>query len=68
MNVVVKLLFNTIFAKVRAEEVTTRVENLMEELRMARNEVSSLRSKAAVYKASIISSKVFMVGTSQKIR
>lgn len=62
----IKRLCSTL--KVRAEEVTTRVENLMEELRMARNEVSSLRSKAAVYKASIISSKVFMVGTSQKIR
>ncbi|GAV76993.1 tRNA-synt_2c domain-containing protein/DHHA1 domain-containing protein/tRNA_SAD domain-containing protein [Cephalotus follicularis] len=54
--------------KVKAEEVTTRVENLVEELRMARNEVSSLRSKAAVYKASIIASKAFTVGTSKKIR
>ncbi|GLT70637.1 hypothetical protein SLA2020_427020 [Shorea laevis] len=54
--------------KVKAEEVTTRVENLQEELRMARNEVSALRSKAAEYKASIIASKAFPVGTSKKIR
>jgi hypothetical protein len=35
---------------------------------MARNEVSALRSKAAEYKASIIASKAFPVGTSKKIR
>ncbi|KAK3195882.1 hypothetical protein Dsin_027192 [Dipteronia sinensis] len=54
--------------KVKAEEVTTRVENLVEELRAARNEVAALRAKAAVYKASIISSKAFTVGTSKEIR
>ncbi|GLT42996.1 hypothetical protein SLA2020_169730 [Shorea laevis] len=54
--------------KVKAEEVTTRVENLIEELRLARNEVSAMRAKVAAYKASIIASKAFPVGTSQKIR
>ncbi|XP_031283461.1 alanine--tRNA ligase, chloroplastic/mitochondrial [Pistacia vera] len=54
--------------KVKAEDVTTRVESLLEELRAARNEVAALRAKAAVYKASNISSKVFTVGTSKKIR
>ncbi|EXC34334.1 putative alanine--tRNA ligase [Morus notabilis] len=54
--------------KVKAEEVTTRVENLLDELRTARNEVSALQEKAAVYKASILASKVFSVGTSKEIR
>ncbi|KAK2989572.1 hypothetical protein RJ640_026900 [Escallonia rubra] len=54
--------------KVKAEEVTTRVDTLMEELRMARNEVSAARAKAAIYKASIIASNAFHVGTSNKIR
>ncbi|KDP40449.1 hypothetical protein JCGZ_03949 [Jatropha curcas] len=54
--------------KVKAEEVTARVENLLEELRNARNEVSALRAKAAVYKASAIASKAFLVGPSKKIR
>ncbi|KAK0582515.1 hypothetical protein LWI29_026423 [Acer saccharum] len=54
--------------KVKAEEVTTRVENLIEELRAARNEVAALCAKAAVYKASIISSRAFTVGTSKEIR
>ena len=35
---------------------------------MARNEVAALRAKAAEYKASIIASKAFSVGTSKKIR
>ncbi|CAK7329398.1 unnamed protein product [Dovyalis caffra] len=61
-----KLLCSTL--KVKAEEVTTRVDNLLEELRMARNEISALRAKAAVYKASIIASKAFSVGTSKSIR
>lgn len=52
----------------KAEEVASRVENLLEELRIARNEVSALRAKAAVYKASIIASKAFVVGTSKTIR
>ncbi|XP_015583824.2 alanine--tRNA ligase, chloroplastic/mitochondrial [Ricinus communis] len=54
--------------KVKAEEVTTRVENLLEELRIARNEVSAMRSKAAVYKASTMASKAVSVGTSKSIR
>ncbi|XWS62596.1 hypothetical protein CRYUN_Cryun06bG0024600 [Craigia yunnanensis] len=54
--------------KVKAEEVTTRVEKLVEELRMSRNEVENLRGKAAVYKALMIANKAFEVGTSQKIR
>lgn len=52
----------------KAEEVTTRVEKLLEELRMSRNEVANLHTKAAVYKALTIASKAFEVGTSQKIR
>ncbi|XP_043811967.1 alanine--tRNA ligase, chloroplastic/mitochondrial isoform X7 [Manihot esculenta] len=62
----VKRLCSTL--KVKAEEVASRVENLLEELRIARNEVSALRAKAAVYKASIIASKAFVVGTSKTIR
>ncbi|KAK9287434.1 hypothetical protein L1049_015855 [Liquidambar formosana] len=54
--------------KVKAEEVTTRVESLLEELRMARNEVSAISAKAAMYKASTIANKAFPVGTSKKIR
>ncbi|KAB2636352.1 alanine--tRNA ligase [Pyrus ussuriensis x Pyrus communis] len=54
--------------KVKAEEVTNRVDNLLEELRMTRNEVSTLREKAAIYKASIMASKAISVGTSQKVR
>ncbi|KAK9944315.1 hypothetical protein M0R45_009888 [Rubus argutus] len=54
--------------KVKAEEVTNRVDNLLEELRMTRNEVSSLREKAAVYKASHMAAKAVSVGTSKSIR
>ncbi|XP_062021827.1 alanine--tRNA ligase, chloroplastic/mitochondrial-like isoform X1 [Rosa rugosa] len=50
--------------KVKAEEVTNRVDNLLEELRMTRNEVSSLREKAAVYKASQLAAKAVSVGNS----
>ncbi|XP_017258712.1 alanine--tRNA ligase, chloroplastic/mitochondrial [Daucus carota subsp. sativus] len=53
--------------KVKAEEVTTRVDALLEELRNTKNEVSEVRSKAAVDKASVIASKAFTVGNS-KIR
>ncbi|GMN38260.1 hypothetical protein TIFTF001_007485 [Ficus carica] len=60
-----RLLCSTL--KVKAEEVTTRVENLLEELRTTRNEVSALRQKAAVYKASVLASKAFSVGTSKEI-
>lgn len=52
--------------KVKAEEVPTRVEALLEELRAARNEVSVARSKAAIYKASTIEGKAFYVGNSKK--
>ena len=54
--------------KVKADEVVTRGESLLEELRIARNEVSAMRGKAAVYRASIIASKAFTVGTSKTIR
>ncbi|KAJ4847191.1 hypothetical protein Tsubulata_024790 [Turnera subulata] len=54
--------------KVKAEEVTSRVENLLEELRMTRNELSTLRAKAAVYKASVISDRAISVGTSKPVR
>ncbi|XP_059647413.1 alanine--tRNA ligase, chloroplastic/mitochondrial [Cornus florida] len=54
--------------KVKAEEVTTRVETLLEELRTTKNEVSAAQAKAAVYKASVIASNVSSVGTSKSIR
>ncbi|KAM6558510.1 hypothetical protein CsatA_027749 [Cannabis sativa] len=54
--------------KVKAEDVTNRVENLLEELRTTRNEVSALREKAAIFKASILATNAFSVGTSQEIR
>lgn len=57
-----------IFVKVKAEEVTTRVETLLDELRVVRNEVSAAHAKAAVYKASMIASNAFPVGSSKKIR
>lgn len=50
--------------QVKAEEVTARVENLLEELRIMRNEVSVLRSQAATNKASAIISKAISIGTS----
>ncbi|KAL0365725.1 UNVERIFIED_CONTAM: Alanine--tRNA ligase, chloroplastic/mitochondrial [Sesamum angustifolium] len=54
--------------KVNAEDVTTRVNNLLKDLREARSEVSAARAKAAIYKASTIISKAFTVGSSSKIR
>ncbi|CAL5205728.1 unnamed protein product [Lathyrus oleraceus] len=54
--------------KVKPEEVTARIENLLEELRAARNENSTVRAKAAVYKASVIASKAFLVGNSNQYR
>ncbi|CAK8569400.1 unnamed protein product [Lathyrus sativus] len=54
--------------KVKPEEVTARIENLLEELRAARNENSAVRAKAAVYKASVIASKAFLVGNSNQYR
>lgn len=52
----------------KAEEVTMRVDNLLEELRTVRNEVADIRAKAAVYKASTITSKAITVGNSKQIR
>ncbi|KAK7277432.1 hypothetical protein RIF29_18584 [Crotalaria pallida] len=54
--------------KVKPEEVTTRIENLLEELRVARNENSSVRAKAAVFKASIIANKALLMGNSKQYR
>lgn len=54
--------------KAKPEEVTIRVENLLEELREAKNENSALRAKAAVYKASVIASKALLVGNSKQFR
>ncbi|KAJ8530317.1 hypothetical protein K7X08_037152 [Anisodus acutangulus] len=54
--------------KVKAEEVTGRVDALLEELRLTRNEVSAARAKAAIYKASTLSSRASTVGTSKSIR
>lgn len=55
-------------AKVKAEDVPARVETLLEELRMARNEISAIRAKAAVHRASIIANNVLLVGNSKNIR
>ncbi|KAL6982199.1 alanine--tRNA ligase, partial [Sarracenia purpurea var. burkii] len=63
-----KVVINCHYVKVKAEEVPTRVETLQEELRMARNEISAVRAKAAVYKASIVANNAFLVGTAKKIR
>nr|XP_016441047.1 PREDICTED: alanine--tRNA ligase, chloroplastic/mitochondrial-like isoform X1 [Nicotiana tabacum] len=54
--------------KVKAEEVTGRVEGLLEELRLTRNEVSAARAKAAIYKASTLSSRTSTIGTSKNTR
>ncbi|RDX77231.1 Alanine--tRNA ligase, chloroplastic/mitochondrial, partial [Mucuna pruriens] len=54
--------------KVKPEEVTTRIENILEELRVARNENSTVREKAAIYKASVIASKALLVGNSKQYR
>ncbi|KAK6916786.1 DHHA1 domain [Dillenia turbinata] len=53
--------------KVKAEEVPARVDSLLEELRKARNEISALRAKAAVFRASSLVSKAFLVGMSKKV-
>ncbi|XP_065016503.1 alanine--tRNA ligase, chloroplastic/mitochondrial-like isoform X1 [Musa acuminata AAA Group] len=49
--------------KVKAEDVTGRVENILEELRIARNEVSALRTRVAILKATALVNKAFIVGT-----
>ncbi|XP_073292814.1 alanine--tRNA ligase, chloroplastic/mitochondrial isoform X2 [Primulina huaijiensis] len=54
--------------KVNAEDVTVRVNNLLKDLREARNEVSAARAKAAMYKASSLVNKAFTVGSSLDIR
>ncbi|CAN4107302.1 unnamed protein product [Withania somnifera] len=54
--------------KVKAEEVTGRVDTLLEELRLTRNEVSAARAKAAIYKASTLTSRASTIGTSKNIR
>ncbi|XP_078174222.1 alanyl-tRNA synthetase, class IIc isoform X2 [Carex rostrata] len=48
--------------KVKAENVNARVESVLEELRATRNEVSSLKSKIAVLRASNVASKGLVVG------
>ncbi|PKU82220.1 putative alanine--tRNA ligase, chloroplastic [Dendrobium catenatum] len=50
--------------KVRAEDVATRVDNILDELRMSRNEVLILRNKMAIMKASTVKDKAVTVGTS----
>lgn len=40
----------------------------MEELRIAKNEVSTVRTQIAVYKASLMANNAFLVGTSTQIR
>ncbi|KAK9164657.1 hypothetical protein Syun_005559 [Stephania yunnanensis] len=54
--------------KVKAEDVSSRVESLLDELRTARNEVSSARAKVAVYKASMLANNALSIGTSKTIR
>ncbi|KAK6946506.1 Threonyl/alanyl tRNA synthetase, SAD [Dillenia turbinata] len=53
--------------KVKTEEVPSRVDSLLEELRKARNEIPALRARAAVFKASSLVSKAFEVGMSKKV-
>ncbi|KAJ3700649.1 hypothetical protein LUZ61_004354 [Rhynchospora tenuis] len=48
--------------KVKAEHVNARVESVLEELRATRTEVSSLKSKIAVLRASSVASKALVVG------
>lgn len=50
--------------KVRAEDVAARVESVMDELRMAKNEVSILQTKMAIFKASTIKEKATYLSTS----
>ncbi|KAM0939002.1 putative alanine--tRNA ligase [Dioscorea sansibarensis] len=50
--------------KVKAEDVTNRVESILDELIMTRTVVSNLRSQMAVLKASLIASKAFMIENS----
>ncbi|KAI8004122.1 hypothetical protein LOK49_LG08G03143 [Camellia lanceoleosa] len=61
-----KQLYST--RKMKAEDVPARVETLLEELRMARNEISAICAKAAVHRASIITNNVLLVGNSKNIK
>ncbi|GFQ01883.1 probable alanine--tRNA ligase chloroplastic [Phtheirospermum japonicum] len=54
--------------KVNAEDVTTRVNNLLKDLRDSRSEISAVRAKAAIFKASTIIRKAITVGSSSNIR
>ncbi|KAJ6850377.1 putative alanine--tRNA ligase, chloroplastic/mitochondrial [Iris pallida] len=50
--------------KVKAEDVNNRVENVLEELRMTKSEVSTLRSKLAILKASATANKAVQIRSS----
>lgn len=50
--------------KVKSEDVANRVESIQAELRMTKSEVSTLRNKLAIYKASTIASKAITIGNS----
>ncbi|CAN6554528.1 unnamed protein product [Malus baccata var. baccata] len=52
---------------VKAEEAKNRVENLLEELQMSKNEASTLREKIAVHKASVMATKGISVGSSKTV-
>jgi hypothetical protein len=60
MNHYIFILCNLLF-QVKAEDVNSRVETVLEELRTTRNEVSSLRSKIAVLKAATLASKAAII-------
>lgn len=60
---IVKQLCSTF--KVKGEDIPTRVDNLLEELRTVRNEVTALRSKIATIKASAIADTASVVGTAK---
>jgi alanyl-tRNA synthetase len=49
------------YFQVKAEDVNSRVETILEELRATRNEASSLRSKIAVLKAASLASRATTV-------
>eukprot|EP01018_Ginkgo_biloba_P015486 Gb_36215 [translate_table: standard] len=59
----VKQLCSTL--KVKAEDIPTRVNSLLEELRTVRNEATALRAKVAGIKASMVANKASVVGTDE---
>ncbi|RYR47561.1 hypothetical protein Ahy_A07g033498 [Arachis hypogaea] len=59
-----KQLYSTL--KVKSEEVMIRIKNILEELRVVKNENSALRAKAAIYKASVIVGKILLVEKSER--